>query len=102
MAYPPSDVPWDFLPKYIVACREAQMGEAYHNPVGPPHKFLLGGHGFSRAERRQKSRGFNPCGHKCRCGTILENSDRVAYSGLLITPHAIRGGAPLPVSLATA
>jgi hypothetical protein len=75
--------------RYTETCSEAQTGEAYHKPP-----WLVAQTVFVHAELRAALRPLSCLIVPLRFGCC--------YSGLLITPHAIRGGAPLFVSLLTA
>jgi hypothetical protein len=75
--------------RYTETCSEAQTGEAYHKLHWRAVQTV-----FVTAEPRAALRPLT-------CMIILPLLFGRSYSGLPITPHAIRGGAPLFVSLLT-
>ena len=92
-----------------MACYEAQTGEAYHNPEVPAWQtvllpdvaateiYILAG--LQDEQGLLGIEGFKTGRFPANFAAWRRLHN---YSGLLMTPHAMRGGAPLPVSLATA
>jgi hypothetical protein len=100
---------------YIGACCEAQTGKAYHNPDCSARQTIFAYVWVLRfcpfvipngvRGVRNLSSLFSSLAASSRTGQYgapMAGNGVLGYSGLLITPQAMRGGAPLVVSLATA